>query len=848
MNTIKNFKFYILTTLALLALNACVQDDDFALPPIECNDVWQSNVTITELFAQVDAAGDILAFDTDQIVEGYVVSSDSTGNFFKTVSIQDSRENPSRALQVEMDRTNLFNNFPLGSKIKVNLRGLNVGYDRGALKIGETYESNGTIRVGRMAEFKIDDHVVRSCDAIEDATPVVYNSIDEAIDVEGAAQRINTLVTIQNVQFAQTGVTYADAPTQTTVNLTLEGATAETNEERVVLRTSGFADFADVVVPDGSGSITAVLSAYDSNNNGSITSSEYQLFIRDTDDVNFDQPRYGSSDTGSGPIGGTSTSYEACVNEDFSSFDTGDSEFPNYINDAAVGTRYWEVKDFGGNNYIQMSAFNSTDNSNDTYFIVPVDFSNADSFSFKTKDGYDNGAVLSVYYSTDYELLGDVSAATLVDITSSFTISSGNTNGYGANFIESGDYSLSSINGNGVIVFKYSGSGSGATTTMQIDDIMVMDNDDPDCGSGGGGTGGGIGGGSASFDNCLNEPFSTYADYQNEFPKYENYAVEGTRYWETRSFDGNSYIQFSSFNSTDAANKTYFIVPVDFSNADSFSFKTKDGYNNGDPLKVYYSTNYTIGSDITTATLTEITSNFTISTGNTGGYGANFIESGSYSLSGLSGNGVLLFYYEGAANGVTTTMQIDDITISDNEDPDCGGGGGGDPVWAFPGGDFENWTAFLGGLNSFGIKDYATESPGNGIDGTTALSINMASTSGNDYVFTTLAYADLPNTYSTLKFFVKGTSDKSLSINLYKTDGTYYRFNLGDISGNATVAVSGNNQYTGIIDTGGQWAEITLDLSGITDLNTSDTSSDFFALKVGKDVPYNLFLDNFTIQ
>src|SRR5690606_34752972 len=259
--------FIVLAMVGLLTLNSCVQDDDFALPPVVCNDTWTANLTIAELMTQAENSDDILFFTSDEIVEGYVVSSDSTGNFFKTISIQDSPSSPNRALQVEMDRTNLFNNFPLGSKIKVNLNGLNVGYDRGALKVGETYEdAQGNIRVGRMAENKIDGHVVRSCDEITDATPVVYASIDEAIAAEGAENRINTLVTIQNVQFASTGVTYADAANQTTVNLTIEGATEETNEQHVVLRNSGFADFADVVVPEGSGSITAVLSAYDANN------------------------------------------------------------------------------------------------------------------------------------------------------------------------------------------------------------------------------------------------------------------------------------------------------------------------------------------------------------------------------------------------------------------------------------------------------------------------------------------------------------------------------------------------------------------------------------------------------
>ena len=853
---ILNMKKLMPLIAVLFFINACVQDDDYGIPPgaaeIPCSNEWVANMTIPDLFSTVDNAGSIVSFEAqDSIFEGYVVSSDSTGNFFKTVSVQDNLSDPTKGLQIEMDAYDLYQKFPLGSKIRVKLTDLYAGYDRGTLKIGQTYEDGGEIRVGRMAQALIDDHVKKTCDEAETITPVTFPDIQSAIE----SGIINTLIKIENVQFQQTGITYADATNHVTVNLTLEGATAGTHSQHIVLRNSGYATFAGEVVPEGSGSITVVLSAYDANNNGSITPSEYQLFIRDTNDVQFNNPRYGSgggSGDGTGPIGGGNAAYESCVNEGFESFDTGDSEFGPYINDAAVGSRYWEVKDFGGNKYIQMSSFNSDDAANVTYFIVPVNFSDADKFSFKTKDGYNNGNVLSVYYSTDYQIGGDISTATLNDITASFTISSGNTSGYGVNFIDSGEYSLSSVSGNGAIIFKYQGSQS-VTTTMQIEDIKVVDNDNPDCGGEGPGpgTGGGIGGNNATFDNCLSEGFSSATDYQTEFSKYENYALEGTRYWEARSFGGNKYIQFSAFNSTDAANKAYFIVPVNFSEADGFSFKSNDGYNNGDALKVYYSTNYQIGTDIAQATLVDITSSFTLSTGNTSGYGASFTDSGVYDLSALSGNGFIMFYYEGSGNGVTTTFQIDDITFTDNEDPDCDGGGNpnpGDGGLAFAGSDFEDYAAFLAGLNQFGIKDYATQSPGNGVNGSDALRINTPSTSGNDYVFTALARPGLPSTYSTIKFFVKGTADKSISINLYKPDGTYYKFNLGDVTGNMTVQQSGNNQYTGVINTGGQWAEITLDLSGINDLNTANTAGDFFALKIGKEVPYDIYLDGFTIQ
>ena len=121
-------------------------------------------------------------------------------------------------------------------------------------------------------------------------------------------------------------------------------------------------------------------------------------------------------------------------------------------------------------------------------------------------------------------------------------------------------------------------------------------------------------------------------------------------------------------------------------------------------------------------------------------------------------------------------------------------------------------------------------------------------TGGNDYVFTTLATAGLPSSYSKISFYVKGSSEKSVSLNVYKTDGTYYVYNLGSLTGSTNLEVAGNNQYSGTINTGGEWALVTLDLSGISDLNTTDTSASLFALKIGKNANYNLDFDNFTIE
>ncbi len=165
---------------------------------------------------------------------------------------------------------------------------------------------------------------------------------------------------------------------------------------------------------------------------------------------------------------------------------------------------------------------------------------------------------------------------------------------------------------------------------------------------------------------------------------------------------------------------------------------------------------------------------------------------------------------------------------------------------AFAGADFENWSEFQSGVNSYGIKDYATQGVGLGYNNTNSLHIE-GTPSANDYVFTSFAPADAPQAITDITFLVKGTSAKSLSINLYNAT-SYYKFNVGDLgSTDATIEATASNQYAGTINTEGQWVKVTLDLAGISDLNTA-TTDNFFALKVGKDAAYNLDIDNVMIN
>lgn len=185
------------------------------------------------------------------------------------------------------------------------------------------------------------------------------------------------------------------------------------------------------------------------------------------------------------------------------------------------------------------------------------------------------------------------------------------------------------------------------------------------------------------------------------------------------------------------------------------------------------------------------------------------------------------------------------------ETPETPGAPSANAPFVFQGGDFENFAAFTGSLNSYGLAAYASQSAGTGVDGSASLFISTPGVAANGYAFTTLPYVGMPTAPTKIQFYLKGTAAKTFSFNVYKTDGTYYPFNLESATVSKTLVdfpMSVNNQYEGTIDTGGQWILVTLNISGLSNINLTDTSKNLFAVKVGKTAAYNIYFDKFTIE
>jgi hypothetical protein len=451
-----NFKQYFKTAFVIavsaLTVSSCVNKDDWDTPPINCNNKFDApNISMADFKALAPASGFVLITE-DKIFDGYIVSSDENGNFYKTISFQDKPENPTAGLQMEVDRASNYADFPVGTHIRINAKGLRLGLDRGTVKIGSV---DPNFAIGRIPGVLFTRYISAVCNGnLMDIATMVPTAVP-SLAAAKQEKYINTLVKVPNVQFGTSEIT----PVNKAYVDYLAGAGVDTSRtiedvsgSSAALRNSGFSTYGSTLLPTGSGEITFVVSRYN---------ADYQMLIRGLNDVRFTNPRM------------------TIEIETFESFAQGvDNFLPKYYNTSVIGSRKWFVQTYNNNKYLQISGLNM--GLVKTQFAMPVDFSKKSKLSFKTNAGYYNGEVLKVYWSSNYNP-ANPTAATLNDITSQFDISKGKDGPAGASnyenaFRSSGIGSYSGT-GNGYIIFEYnsnSTAGVGVSTVMQLDEVNIF--------------------------------------------------------------------------------------------------------------------------------------------------------------------------------------------------------------------------------------------------------------------------------------------------------------------------------------------------------------------------------------
>jgi hypothetical protein len=460
MKTIFN-KIIAFTTLITISVS-CVNENFIDPNQVACVEpLLLKNKEVTDIYAVAinpvaippSTIPNTPEYTSDDVIEAYVISNDKGGNFFKNMYFQPT--DGSRGFIMSVNDDNVYNEgFEPGRKVYLKMKGLHYGnpsdFTRGLVFGAKPTDIFDVDRIPTLAYKK---YLIPSCQIVDEETIVHKVTLSQAL----SDTYLNTLVEIDDVQFADEflGQTYSKFDFDTSTKIS-------NGVKNLDVRTSKFAKFAGLTLPSGRGKIRGVLGKYNSG---------YQLILRTEKDVNFTNPRVL---TPTQPLGGTALVFGGSMSENFSSYPVALNVFPKYINDKTVGDRYWGVKTFGGNNYIEMTSFGGGGNVK-SFFLVPVDFTAASTFTFKKAARFYKGQVLKVYYvkTTDFTL-GFLNPLLFTDITSSFNITYPATdNGSQNSFDTPGIYNIpTSLTGNGYFVFEHTGS-STVTTNMQIDDINI---------------------------------------------------------------------------------------------------------------------------------------------------------------------------------------------------------------------------------------------------------------------------------------------------------------------------------------------------------------------------------------
>lgn len=456
-----------LTALLSTAFVGCV-NDSYDTPDVtkQCEDLTVTKTVqdIATLATTTVQSYNTVSSNTPDIIEAYVTSSDEGGNFYKNISFV--TVDGTKGFTMPVNDYNLYSKYEPGRKVFIKMKD-RYFYNNttiSSLEIGNLYQRGTPLpdQVGRIEINEYQDVIKRSCTKVDESE--ILNTLTIPAALNNA--NLNKLIELENVQFsdANVGKTYYDSTNEiggATNNIAIDNA-----GNSIVVRVSEFATFAAAKIPGFNGKIRGVLTKFGTG---------FQLMIRTLEDVQLTNPRIDFSP----PIVGNANVFSATLNEPFTSYAVNLANFPKYINDADFGSRYWQVKTFSTNKYIEMTSFAGSSNPGvkaNTFFIVPVDFTAANTMTFKEEMRFYRGEPnLKVYYikSTDYAAGSVVNRTKLVDITASFAITYPAIGASESVFNSAGTYNIPvSLTGTGYFLFEYIGTAT-STTTTQIDDIVI---------------------------------------------------------------------------------------------------------------------------------------------------------------------------------------------------------------------------------------------------------------------------------------------------------------------------------------------------------------------------------------
>jgi len=216
---------------------------------------------------------------TLRYIRAVVVSSDEGGNYYKSMVVQDS----TGGVELELDRTGLYNTYPVGQKIVIVCNGLTsdctplvIGDYNNLPQMGWIYNET---QVGRINSLYFDKYIIRDgMPSLNNLPKILTNTaINESERIDFFSDNdVNKLVRLEGVTFENEAIgkplSFNHFTTDWIVNVPLPNGTIQP----VTVRTSNFAKFRSMTIQNKEYNLTGILTKY---------RNIYQLMIRTKNDI-----------------------------------------------------------------------------------------------------------------------------------------------------------------------------------------------------------------------------------------------------------------------------------------------------------------------------------------------------------------------------------------------------------------------------------------------------------------------------------------------------------------------------------------------------------------------------------
>ncbi len=471
MKNLKIYKLIILIFVTTVSIS-CIQDDDFNTPAVEVQApiVTGTEITIDALkqlliTEQTTNGNDILTIEEDYYITGYVISNDEFGNFFEEIILQDAPANPTTGIKVLVNVNPLFITYEFGREVHVQVQGLTVGYDNGVLSLGIR---NGN-QIDQIGESQMTDYLKRDV-TVAEITPLPMSIADFSVD------KTNLYIQLNDMQFFrdELGKTFsAEADDNFDGERIIEScATGLT----AIFSTSTFADFKALTLPEGKGSLDAILTM-------NFFGDTFNIVVNTPETINFDDTNRcdpSEVDCGLASTTGTNVLFEDFFEDQTDGQPIAGNGWTNYIE---AGTRSWRAFfSTSTNSSLGISAtigsYQSGDDSTIAWLITPqfdFDAQDGETLNFKTSNSFSDGSTLELLYSSDWDgNPNTITSATWDLVPAAYIVQ--DSDFYG-DWFDSGNVSLDCITGTGYLALKYTGSGDADFDgSYEFDEIVINAN------------------------------------------------------------------------------------------------------------------------------------------------------------------------------------------------------------------------------------------------------------------------------------------------------------------------------------------------------------------------------------